>query len=121
MLGAAQPLSALESFRTLGVEVVDLNADGIEDFVIAAGANSVRTLQGDASLGMVPFESSMAVLTQVPGMDYVAALGLSAIPQPNGAVPALAGTLWFFQAWYRDSVAGQPTSNFSDALAVVFQ
>ena len=47
-------------------------------------------------------------------------LELSAIPQPGGAVPALAGTLWLFQAWYRDSVAGQSTSNFSDGLAVVF-
>ncbi len=48
-------------------------------------------------------------------------LDLSSLPQPTGAVSALPGALWFFQAWYRDSSAGQPVSNFTDGLAVVFR
>ena len=41
-------------------------------------------------------------------------------------LPATVGTAiapgdrWFFQAWYRDQVAGQPTANFSDAVEVAF-
>ncbi len=48
-------------------------------------------------------------------------LDLTAIPQPTGFASAAAGDTWSFQAWYRDSVAGQPTSNFTDGLTVDFQ
>ncbi|QDV08009.1 FG-GAP repeat protein [Planctomycetes bacterium Poly30] len=48
-------------------------------------------------------------------------LDLSSLPQPTGGVPALPGTLWFFQAWYRDTSGGQPVSNFTDGLALVFR
>ena len=66
-----------------------------------SGAGQVQTVSGDGTIRLD--------------------LDLTAMPQPNGAVPALAGTLWFFQAWYRDVAAGQPTSNFTDGLAVVFE
>ncbi|MEM8710685.1 MAG: hypothetical protein AAGG01_07010, partial [Planctomycetota bacterium] len=42
-------------------------------------------------------------------------LNLRALPQPTGAVPAMVGQRWSFQAWYRDAVGGQAVSNFSDA------
>ncbi|QDV09718.1 FG-GAP repeat protein [Planctomycetes bacterium Poly30] len=45
-------------------------------------------------------------------------LDLSAIPQPNGFVAAIAGSSWSFQAWNRDTSAGGTTSNFSDGLEV---
>ncbi|MEM8709525.1 MAG: PQQ-binding-like beta-propeller repeat protein [Planctomycetota bacterium] len=45
---------------------------------------------------------------------------LAALPQPNGSVTATAGETWNFQCWFRDSVGGQPTSNFSDAVATTF-
>ena len=43
-----------------------------------------------------------------------------ALPEPTGAVSAQVGETWNFQAWYRDAdpVA---TSNFTDAVAVVFR
>ncbi|MEM6569520.1 MAG: hypothetical protein AAF957_13990 [Planctomycetota bacterium] len=47
-------------------------------------------------------------------------LDLTMIPQPNGFVAAMAGQTWNFQAWYRDSVMGSATSNFSDGLEVTF-
>jgi hypothetical protein len=44
----------------------------------------------------------------------------NAIPQPNGAVPLLAGQTWRFQCWYRDANPNS-TSNFTNATAVTFQ
>ncbi|MEZ6014376.1 MAG: hypothetical protein R3F49_04630 [Planctomycetota bacterium] len=46
---------------------------------------------------------------------------LAALPTPNGLVPAVAGDTWHFQAWYRDSVQGAATSNFTDGLTVTWQ
>jgi formylglycine-generating enzyme required for sulfatase activity len=45
---------------------------------------------------------------------------LTAMPQPTGTVGVLPGETWRFQCWYRDSVLGFPTSNFSDGLRVLF-
>jgi len=45
-------------------------------------------------------------------------LDLSAIPSPNGPIAGTAGDTWFFQGWYRDSVAGGSTSNFTDGIEV---
>ncbi|QDV05547.1 hypothetical protein Poly30_10450 [Planctomycetes bacterium Poly30] len=48
-------------------------------------------------------------------------LDLSAMPTPNGLVPALAGETWNFQAWHRDLVGGSVTSNFTGAVSVLLQ
>jgi hypothetical protein len=47
-------------------------------------------------------------------------LRLHAAPFP-APLSALVGARWHFQAWFRDSYSGQPTSNFSDALAIDFR
>ena len=43
---------------------------------------------------------------------------------PFGGLPAATvlqpGEEWHFQYWYRDAIGGTPTSNFSDAVRVVF-
>jgi hypothetical protein len=46
---------------------------------------------------------------------------LMSIPQSGGFVAALVGDTWSFQAWYRDSAGGQPTSNLTDGLEVLFR
>jgi hypothetical protein len=46
---------------------------------------------------------------------------LLAMPQPTGAVMVQPGETWNFQCWYRDSVGGVATSNFSDGLEVLFE
>ncbi len=46
---------------------------------------------------------------------------LTAIPQPTGSVPAMAGETWFTQAWFRDSIQGTATSNFTSAASVTFR
>lgn len=42
-------------------------------------------------------------------------------PGSDGAVPVMAGDTWRFQAWFRDTVAGTATSNFTNGLAIVLQ
>ncbi|MEM6675055.1 MAG: endonuclease [Planctomycetota bacterium] len=46
---------------------------------------------------------------------------LAALPQPTGSVAAVAGETWRFQAWFRDVVGGQVTSNFTDGWEVTWQ
>lgn len=44
----------------------------------------------------------------------------SSLPTPQGPAAALAGQTWHFQAWHRDTAAGQATSNFTRAVSVRF-
>ena len=48
------------------------------------------------------------------------AIDLSMQPTPLGFVQVAAGETWNYQAWFRDSLMGQTTSNFSDGLALTF-
>ena len=48
-------------------------------------------------------------------------LDLGAFPSPSqGLIPVQSGQTWNFQAWHRDSVQGQATSNFTTGLALTF-
>ncbi len=42
------------------------------------------------------------------------------MPQPAGPVAVVAGETRHFQCWFRDSVGGAATSNFSDGLSLLF-
>ena len=45
-----------------------------------------------------------------------------AIPTPSNSVAAQPGQTFNFQLWHRDvGAGGLPTSNFSDAVSVVYQ
>ncbi len=46
---------------------------------------------------------------------------LARLPQPSGPAAAVAGETWCFQAWFRDRVGGQVTSNLTDALSVTLR
>ena len=48
-------------------------------------------------------------------------IDLQSMPTPTGLTSASAGQTWHFQTWYRDTVGGTATSNFSDAVSVMFQ
>jgi hypothetical protein len=41
-------------------------------------------------------------------------------PQPTGLTAIQAGQTWNFTTWYRDSVGGVATSNFTDGLSISF-
>ena len=53
--------------------------------------------------------------------SFAASVDATAIPQPTGSVSAIVGETWHFQAWFRDSIGGQATSNFSDGWRVTWQ
>ena len=48
------------------------------------------------------------------------ALDLTATPTPSGPTAVHAGETWRFQCWYRDVNPG-PTSNLTDAVAILFR
>ena len=52
--------------------------------------------------------------------SFAIRLDLNQIPQPNGFVAAQPGETWNFQAWYRDSIGGTATSNFSNGRTLTF-
>ena len=60
---------------------------------------------------------------QFTGPMGIAELGvpLDALPTPLGLVQAVPGDSWFFQTWFRESVTGIPTSNFTDAVRIQFE
>lgn len=47
-------------------------------------------------------------------------LELANTPSPMGIIAIQPGETWSFQAWYRDSVGGSATSNFTDGLQIDF-
>lgn len=47
-------------------------------------------------------------------------LDLAALPSPTGTMPVQPGATWRFQAWYRDATPAGNTSNFTNAVAVMF-
>ncbi|MEM9378917.1 MAG: FG-GAP repeat protein [Planctomycetota bacterium] len=48
-------------------------------------------------------------------------LDVAQTPTPTGFVTVAAGETWNFQAWHRDVVNTNATSNFTEAVTVVFQ
>ncbi len=48
-------------------------------------------------------------------------LDLTALPTPMGTTAVTSGQSWNFQAWYRDSILGIPSSNFTGAIEITFQ
>ncbi|MEM8710939.1 MAG: hypothetical protein AAGG01_08310, partial [Planctomycetota bacterium] len=47
-------------------------------------------------------------------------IDLTNVPQPNGPVAASAGQTWNFQAWFRDTGAMGPVSNFTNGVSITF-
>ena len=59
------------------------------------------------------------VLSSGPAGEFLFQLDLTALPQPTGAIGAVAGDTFRFQAWFRDFTIF-PTSNFTHSLAISF-
>lgn len=63
-----------------------------------------------------------SVVAPTGSLGQIATLiNLTQIPQSGGSVNVAVGETWRFQAWYRDRIGNQPTSNLTDGLEVTFR
>ena len=64
-----------------------------------------------------------AQVAQVTGGSVSTVIDLTDIPEPPTlSTSVMAGETWNFQCWHRDFISGQgPTSNFSDAITIIFE
>ena len=93
---------------------------------IIAGPNPDMVLNPGGSSGTLCVGSPHARLTaQVTGSgpNGIATVVVDTTMMPTNPIqPIMAGQVWNFQFWYRDVLPnGQNTSNFSDAVAILFQ
>jgi hypothetical protein len=96
---------------------------------------SVLVLAGRTRTSVFPVPSSVGrlcvggplgrfagqVLASGPAGQAWLDVDLGQLPTPTGAVAAQPGETWTFQAWHRDAGPSGPSSNFTRAVAVVFQ
>lgn len=118
--GDASPTSADLELRTVGVPPGAFGIYAVSTTVTPATpiAGSAGNLCLGGSVGR--YDAPGQVLSAGSGGTFSLAIDPAAIEQPNGTVAAMPGETWTFQAWFRDSVGGAPTSNLSDALSISF-
>ena len=76
---------------------------------------------GTLCLGLPGFGRCNADLgASSPGGTRDVTFRPTAIPQALGTTSAAVGDSWWVQAWFRDTNAGGPTSNFSNAVRIRF-
>ena len=92
-----------------------LNSD-VQGFVPFPGGS-----QGNLCLGGGIGRHAKQIANSGAAGELVIDVDLTALPRPNGTHSVVAGETWNFQAWFRDKVAGMPTSNFTDGIEIVFQ
>ena len=88
-----------------------------QGFVMSAGG-SVGNLCLGGSIGR--YVGPGQVLNSGAAGSFSLALDLARTPTPSSFVSIAAGETWNFQAWYRDTILGFPTSNFTDGLTITF-
>lgn len=107
---------------TLTIESLPPNTVGYfltsqtQGFVANAGGS-----QGNLCLGGSIGRYISSVLSSGAAGTYSLQLDLTAVPQPTGFVGVTAGETWNFQSWYRDQLLGFPSSNFTEAIEILFQ
>jgi len=107
---------------TLTIESLPANTVGYfltsqtQGFIANAGGST-----GDLCLGGNIGRYISSILSSGPSGTYSLQLDLTAVPQPTGFVGVTAGETWNFQSWYRDQLLGFPSSNFTEAIEILFQ
>ena len=88
------------------------------NFVVGPGGSAGNLcLGGEVGRFLGPGEAQQSSLSGSSEVN----VNLRMVPQPTGAVGALAGDSWVFQAWNRDAVGGSVTSNFTQAVRVLLR
>ena len=77
--------------------------------------------QGNLCLGGNVGRYLADVASSGDGGCLTLSIDLLLVPQPTGSAAVAPGDTWNFQAWFRDSVGGTATSNFTDGVEIVFQ
>jgi hypothetical protein len=116
--------TALDDDLTLTALDLPLNAFGY--FLTSRTQGLVN--QPGGSQGVLCLGGSIGRYTGPGQIQNTGALGsfslqldLTQTPQPTGFVAVIAGETWNFQTWHRDAIAGNATSNFTDAVTILFQ
>ncbi len=109
----------------LTISASELPANSFAFFLTSTGQNTVA--QPGGSQGVLCLGGAIGryvgpgqILNSGPAGTVSLALDLTQLPQPTGFVAVQPGETWNFQAWFRDSVGGSATSNFTDGLEVTF-
>ena len=118
--------SAVASNNDVTLEAIDLPAMSFGFFLTSQTQNFVANpggSQGNLCLGggIGRYVGPGQILNSGATGTIALALDLTQTPTPTGLVTVQAGETWNFQAWHRDSVGGSATSNFTNAVSVVFQ
>ena len=113
---------ASKKFVTLTASQLPLNVFGyflnsdVQDFKpFPPGSNGNLCLGGGIGRHVKQVANSGAAGELVIKVD------LTALPRPNGTHSVVAGETWNFQCWFRDTVGGMTTSNFTDGIEILFQ
>lgn len=111
--------SILTNQVTLQAQQLPPNTFGI--FVVARQPGFVVAPQSEGILCLSgPIGRYQAtILNSGAAGEFDFDIDVTAISQPNGTVPAVAGETWRFQGWHRDANP-LATSNFTSAVAITF-
>ena len=92
-----------------------VGADGFADIPMVGGSSGTLCLGG--SLGRY---NSLITAADAGGVATFP-IDVTALPQGNGPAPAVPGSNFQWQLWYRDLSGGVPTSNFTNAVTILFE
>ena len=101
------PLNAFAFFLTSQVQGFAANPGGSQGNLCLSG--SIGRFVGPGQIQTTGSTGRIALRTD-----------LTLQPSPTGPNGVVAGQTWFYQCWYRDSVGGMATSNFTNGLEVLF-
>lgn len=117
--------SAAVTENALILVVSDLPPGTFGFFLTSMGVGQVSNPGGSQGVlclggGIGRFNRADQVRNTGFGGTFSVRADVSDMPTPFGPAPILAGQTWNYQAWHRDTVSGQPTSNFTDAVQVMY-
>lgn len=109
--------------KTLVASFLPPNSFGY--FINGTGFTSSANPGGSAGIlciaGGILGRYSNAVMSSGPDGSISLTVDPQNLSTATGTTAAVAGQIWNFQAWHRDSVGGSPTSNFTNAVTILFE
>ncbi len=110
--------------RTMQLEALNLPAQEFGFFVTSTVQAFVPNPGGSAGNlclgGVIARGEAGGTLNTGAAGSFSGTVDLDMVRTPTGNTPVFAGETRYFQAWHRDTVAGTQTSNFTDAVEVLF-